>query len=526
MKQRATNEGSSELITSENETNETNEINEINEINETNEPDSENIENNPNTPEPIDHKIIRRDIWQLIIPIILEGILSMLANVISMAMLGRLDQYGASMVQAVSARGIAAQIANIMFFLFRGVSVGGTILISQALGREDEQRISRLAKALLTSLVVAASIGTVIVFLFAEPILRVVYSPEPEVLRLATANLKIVGAAFPAMAVMSSVTGIFQGRGNTRTPLALTALYNMINIALGFPLILGIPFGIVGGVVGNGIALASAQYVTAAVGLYLLYRKGGAARQENSFLSHGHAHETDARMPQTHADKAAVGEKGKGAALAKSIWAKGLPSSFESLFWQLAAIILSRVLLSYGDTAYSANQMGLQAESLVYMPMMGFGIATTTLTGKLLGAGKKELGHHYFNEIRKMGLVMMGLGSLVLILFPGPIMRLLTPNQEVIELGSQYLRIMGAIQIPQNMVAIYHGALKGAGITLRPMVNSFVGLWLVRVPLSLAVWLLTDWPVTAVWLCVAVDQTVTFALSVLAYRKYDVFEMR
>ncbi len=170
--------------------------------------------------------------------------------------------------------------------------------------------------------------------------------------------------------------------------------------------------------------------------------------------------------------------------------------------------------------------MGLQAESLVYMPMMGFGIAATTLTGKFLGADKKQSGHHYFTELRKMGLVMMAAGSLVLIIFPVQIMQMLTSNQEVVHLGSQYLRIMGAIQIPQNMQAIYHGALKGAGITLRPMINSFVGLWLVRVPLSLAVWLLTDWPVTAIWLCVAIDQTVTFSLSVLAYKKYDVFEMR
>ncbi len=443
---------------------------------------------------------IRSDISRLIVPIILESILSMLANVISMAMLGRLDLFGVSTSLAISARGISSQITNIVWFTFKGVSVGGTILIAQAFGRDDQRLIGRLGRALVKSLLASAVVAGVLLFLTARPLLQLIFNPGAEILDLASRNLRILAMGFPALAIMLSVTGIFQGKGDTRTPLILTAIYNSFNILLGFPLILGLPFGTVGGVIGNGIALVSAQYLTALGGAYLLFRRNGA-------LSGG---ETEGFKPFL--------------ALAKRLWALGLPTSFESLFWQTAAIILSRVLLSYGEIAYSANQLGLQAEQIVDMPAIGFGIASTTLIGRLIGANKKSLGVDYFRELRKMAIALMTVGSLILILLPEPIMRLLTTNQEVIELGKQYLRIMGFIQIPQNLQRIYTGSLKGAGITIWPMLVAGIGLWGIRLPLSLAIWRFTDFAVVALWFVVAIDQVVRFILSVVVFRRYDIFE--
>ena len=63
---------------------------------------------------------------------------------------------------------------------------------------------------------------------------------------------------------------------------------------------------------------------------------------------------------------------------AKMILKLGLPTSFETSFWQAASIFLTRAILTYGELAYSAYQLGLQAESISYMPATGFGVAATT----------------------------------------------------------------------------------------------------------------------------------------------------
>src|SRR5690606_25637708 len=129
----------------------------------------------------------------------------------------------------------------------------------------------------------------------------------------------------------------------------------------------------------------------------------------------------------------------------------GTPSAFEDLFWQFSAIVLTKVVLSFGEVPFAAHQLGLQAESLSEMPSLGFGVAATTCVGQALGANDRELGKSYVDEITKGALIIMSIGSLLLIFFPRQVMQLLTDEEDVIELGAIYVRLMGFIQIPQSL---------------------------------------------------------------------------
>ena len=69
----------------------------------------------------------------------------------------------------------------------------------------------------------------------------------------------------------------------------------------------------------------------------------------------------------------------------------GIPASAEMFFWQLASILVFRLVNTFGTVAGAAYQLGLQAEGISYMPAAGFGIAATTLVGRSLGAGDTHL---------------------------------------------------------------------------------------------------------------------------------------
>jgi len=69
-----------------------------------------------------------------------------------------------------------------------------------------------------------------------------------------------------------------------------------------------------------------------------------------------------------------------------------------------AAIILTRAILTFGETAFAAHQPGMQAESISYIPAAGFGVVSNALVGQALGSKNKEIARIYFRQIMKSEL--------------------------------------------------------------------------------------------------------------------------
>ena len=81
------------------------------------------------------------------------------------------------------------------------------------------------------------------------------------------------------------------------------------------------------------------------------------------------------------------------------IYTTGIPAALESMFWQFSAIILSKVILFYGNQAFAAYQLGIQAEEITEMPAIGFSTASTTLAARAIGRQDEELRRVYFKGL-------------------------------------------------------------------------------------------------------------------------------
>ena len=208
-----------------------------------------------------------------------------------------------------------------------------------------------------------------------------------------------------------------------------------------------------------------------------------------------------------------------------SIYKVGLPTSFESIFWQIAAIIITKAILTYGESALAAYQLGLQAESISYMPAAGFSVAATTFIGQTLGSGEKDLGRKYLKQLVIGTSIITIFTGGTLTFFPQLIMRLLTNNKELISIGIGYLIAMGVVQIPQNIAGVLNGALRGAGFTRVPMIVAGVGLWLIRVPSSLLAAYYFKTSISVIWIIIGVDMFFRFLLSFIIYKTKDIYNM-
>ncbi|MFP4447445.1 MAG: MATE family efflux transporter, partial [Bacteroidales bacterium] len=108
--------------------------------------------------------------------------------------------------------------------------------------------------------------------------------------------------------------------------------------------------------------------------------------------------------------------------------------------------------------------------------------ALSTFVGQNLGAGKDSRVKTGYIATLKMSSVISVIVTTVVLLFGAFIMGLFTQDEVVIEVGVQYLKIVGSFYLIFSMMFVTNGVLRGAGATVVPMITTIFSLWGVRIP--------------------------------------------
>lgn len=431
---------------------------------------------------------IKSRIFGMVWPATIENVLQMLVGIVATGMVGKISS------EAVAAVGLSSRLTQIVWAIFSAIGTGATVLIARSVGANNPQAAHRTAKQAL-----ALAIGLVLTLSFviwykAETWLVLLFHPAPELLDSAHRFLRMAIWGAPFMAIMQVVGAILRGAGNTKTPMQIAFVVNVLNVIANYAFIYGHLGSPAMGMIGAAWATVLAQLIGATLAIFVITRP-------LSVVS--------LNIRQRY--RADFGEM-------RRILGIGVPAAFESLFWQVATIIMMGLIVSFGTNALAAHQLGLNAESLSYMPSAGFGIAATAFVGQSLGARRKDLAGRYVKEISKWGIILTIFTGGLLIVLPEQILRLLSNDAEVIRLGAVYLRMMGLVQLPSLMSGVWNGALRGAGDTKAPMYIGGIGLWGIRLPLSFVFGRWLGMGIYGVWLAMTVDLVVRFGLSAWRYR--------
>lgn len=437
---------------------------------------------------------IRKKILSMILPITAENILQTTASFISMAMIGNINAL------SVSAIGISSRITQLVWALFKGITTGATVYVSQAYGAGDTKGLKRIVKE--TFILCMLIVLLLQQFIYWNPkLLLSFFNPEPLLLENGSMYLRIVSIGLPFQVIVLLVAGILQGMGNAKTPMIIAFLMNLLNIGIGYILIFGGPGLTPMGLKGAAIGLVAAQITAALIGLYVLSIKYNVLSFKGSRIASGVSLNN-----------------------AIAVFKVGLPSSLESVFWQISALILTRAILAYGNTVLAAYQLGLQAESISYTPASGFAVAATALIGQTLGSRNGEKGRLYIKELLKGTAAITLVCTLILLLLPKQIMGLLIDDKEVISIGATYLFFMGLVQFPQNISGLLNGALRGAGFSNVPMLVVGIGIWVIRIPFVLIVTYLLHLDIQFIWAGFCADLVIRFIISFVLYKRKNIYE--
>ena len=389
----------------------------------------------------------QRRVLGLATPIIGENLLQTMVGAVDTFLVARLGAY------AVAGVGIGFEIVFFIISILSAIDIGATVLVAQSIGAGDPKRANHFARqAIVWGLAMAVPISAILYF--ASPGIVSLFGTEPDVALAATTYMQITAAAAVAL-FLSFVSGaVLRGAGDSRTPLAASAIANLVNVILTYLLIFG-HYGFPSlGVAGSAIGAAVGRACGAAFMLILMF---SGSRVVSLRGRQGWKLEWNT---------------------ARQLFRLGIPAATEQMLASASFMVLVAVVALIGTAALAAQQIAFTALSLAFLPGIGFSIATTALVGQSIGARVPQDARIAWRISLRWALVWMGTGSVLVFFLGERVMGIFSSDPAVIAAGGSALRALAFAMPFWAIWFVSAGGLRGSGDTRIPLVIGASSLWL------------------------------------------------
>jgi putative MATE family efflux protein len=378
-----------------------------------------------------------------------------------------------------------------LFGLVAIISVGLTALVARRMGEGDCEAAERAASRGIRYAMVWSVVVAVGVHLFLEPIFDMM-GAQGELRMQGIAYMRMLLYGAPFIFLSFSISAAYRAAGDTTTPMWLMALSLLINTGLDPVLMLGL-FGLPEmGIAGAALGTVIARFVWVVLGLWLLHR-----RLAIKTAGPGLRRLLPAVRPGLIAVRpfAPIGWK------LSQLWQMvkiGAPPGSSMVLFPAVYMILVRIPTAYGDHQVAALRIGQTIEGMTFFLAIGVSMATATLVGQNLGAGKPGRAARFAWTSAGIVAAIVAVFSVLFYFLAEPVTSLFNPEPDTIAAGAVYLRILAWSQVFMSLEIVLGGGFNGAGNTGPPTAIN-IPLNLARIPL--AYWLAESmgWGVEGVW---------------------------
>jgi len=403
---------------------------------------------------------LRRTVFDIAWPAVLRTSLNMFVNIADMIMIGSLG------AEAIAAVGIANQLFFFCIGAIQAFAIGTTTLVAQHIGAEDPQGAREVVAQSVAMALIITSILSVLGYIFDVEAIRAVLfamaEPDPEVIAIGSTYLRIISLSIVFRFTMVVINSAFQGAGDSKTPLCIMVLSNLINLGGNALLIFGLgPFPRMGAT-GAAIATALSGVVGFIVAATLLFTPRCPFQFKFPVRFRFHWH------------------------LIKRVLGVGAPATIEQLTINFSNLIYTAFVATLGTVAIAANQILMSAFQITFLPGIGFAMTATTLVGQYLGAQKRGLAVKSGVETTRFAWILTGAVGLVFLLFPRAVLGMFVDDSRVIEMAVSSLYILAIVQPSLAVVASLSGGLRGAGDTRWVMYVTVSTMLVMRLLLTFA----------------------------------------
>ncbi len=423
-------------------------------------------------------------IFQLSLPSILAQVTNVMMFFIDQAMVGRLG------AQAAASIGLVESTTWLFGGLASAVSMGFSVQVAHFIGANDFEK----ARQVVRHGIITAFCVSLMIMLIAAIISR----PLPywlgggaDIAADASRYFLIFSLAAPFFQMNNLASSMLKCEGNMRLPsimsVAVCALDVVFNFFFIFPSrtinILGTDLFIPGaglGVMGAAIGTATAFVCVSLIQSWMAFFR-------SKILSIRIGSEKFVFF----------------ANYLRNAFNIGAPMAVQMFLMSSAQVISTMIVAPLGNFAIAANTFAITAESLCYMPGYGIGDAATTLVGQSMGAGRRDLCFSFAKMAVWSGMIIMAIMGLIMFFTAYDLMAIMTPVEEIRQLGASSLRIEAFAEPMFAASIIVYSVCVGAGDTLHPAIINLSCMWFVR--LTLAAWLAKDYGLPGVWTAMAIE---------------------
>ena len=420
-----------------------------------------------------------RQLRDMIVPLFFEQLLVMLVGIADTFFISRAGE------AAVAGVSLVNQFNTVFIYLFSALAAGGAVIISQYIGKGNQELAGESSGQLLMFSVLFSAVLTVLVLVGNRSLLHMIFgNVERDVMEACVTYLRISAYSYPAIAVYNAGAAICRSLGKTDVTMYVSILANAVNI-------IGNTIGIFvlhAGVAGVAYPSLVSRVLAAAIVTVYCFRQENGVYYKREWIV-----------------------EWNGSLLGK-ILRIAVPNGAENGIFQLIKVALSSIVAMFGTYQIAANGVAQSIWSLAALAGAAFGPVYITVIGQCMGAGDTEAADFYFKKLSVITVVFSVIWNGAVFLFTPALLQLYSLSGETVSL---VVRLVAIHNIFNAAIFPFSGCLgnglRAAGDVSYTMIVSIASTVGIRLILSYVFGVVMDmgvvgiaWAMCADWLVRAV----------------------
>ena len=334
------------------------------------------------------HMFTNRMIRNLLVPVVLEQILNSIMGTADTMMVSNV---GSAALSAVS---LVDSINVLLIQAFSALAAGGAIVCAQYIGQRNYEKANMSARQVLFIITAISVVVSAVCLIFQKPLLRLIFGAvDADVMRASETYFFFTALSFPFIAAYDSAASIFRAQENTKGPMTISMISNIMNIGGNAVLIWVFHLG----VAGAAISTLVSRIFCAVVVLWQL-RKDRQPVVVKDYL-------------KIRPDWSMIGR----------ILGLGIPSGIENSMFQLGKLAIQSTVSTLGTAAIAAQAMTNILENLNGIAAIGVGVGLMTIVGQCLGAGRKDEAVYYIKKLCVIAEAVIIVSCLIVYILVRPV---------------------------------------------------------------------------------------------------------
>ncbi len=409
---------------------------------------------------------VARGLIRFSLPFLASNIIQSLYNVADMLIVGNFC--GTASMSGVN---IGGQVTFILTNLIVGLCTGGTVMIAQYFGSGNRDKMKKTVSTLITGLIIAAFVITLLAIVFKDDMLRLINTP-PESFQEASNYLFCTALGIVFIFGYNALSAILRGMGDSKRPFAFVTIACVTNVVLDIILVGPLHMGAM------GAAIATVVSQGLSMVLCIIYLKG------NQFIF-------DFKWSSFGLDKQQLG----------MIVKLGTPAAAQNSVVSLSFLFITALVNTIGGvTASAAVGVVGKFNGFAIMPAIAMSAAISTIAAQNIGAGKWDRAL----KSCKIGMVIASALSISIFVlaqtYPEAILSLFDRDANMIANGVSYMRSFSFDYLIVPFVFCLNGLYTGAGHTAFSLITGAISSLILRIPASYIFGVALNWGLLGVGL--------------------------